>query len=106
MPRTGRMLRAETLPYDPWKRLHPGLYVCNVTKGTTQSVDKVVLHVAKAVKALGLKHTVITSVTRDDLSDGGAGHFVAVVEAIRKETPVAIEVLIPDFQGMPRHLKR
>ena len=85
-----------------------GCTFCNVTKGTTQSVDKSEpLHVAKAVKALGLKHTVITSVTRDDLSDGGAGHFAAVVEAIRKETPkVAIEVLIPDFQGDAQALEK
>ena len=85
-----------------------GCTFCNVTKGTPQSVDKgEPLHVAKAVKALGLKHTVITSVTRDDLSDGGAGHFAAVVEAIRKETPkVAIEVLIPDFQGDAQALEK
>jgi lipoic acid synthetase len=57
-------------------------------------------HVAQAVKALNLRHTVITSVTRDDLTDGGAEQFARVIEAIRKETPdVTIEVLIPDFKG-------
>ncbi|HNX80756.1 MAG TPA: lipoyl synthase [Candidatus Omnitrophota bacterium] len=57
-------------------------------------------HVAEAVVKLGLKHVVITSVTRDDLADGGAGHFVRTIEAIRVKAPgVAIEVLIPDLQG-------
>lgn len=57
-------------------------------------------NVAKAVQILGLKYVVITSVTRDDLEDGGAGHFVKTVQAIRQLTPeVAIELLVPDFQG-------
>lgn len=56
--------------------------------------------VAKAVQLLKLKHAVITSVTRDDLPDGGASHFVQVIGAIQALTPdVTIEVLIPDFQG-------
>lgn len=54
--------------------------------------------VAKAVAAMGLDHAVVTSVTRDDLSDGGAGHFAATIKEIRKNCPNAgIEVLIPDF---------
>ncbi len=49
---------------------------------------------------LGLKHVVVTSVTRDDLDDGGAGHFAATIRAIRAAVPnVSIEVLIPDFKG-------
>lgn len=75
---------------------------CNVSKNAcTQPVDdEEPAHVAQAVEALGLKHAVVTSVTRDDLPDGGAGHFSKVIEAIRKTTPrVTIEVLIPDFQG-------
>lgn len=78
-----------------------GCTFCNVTKGMSQPVDeKEPEHVAQAVKALGLKHTVITSVTRDDLPDGGAGHFADVVKAIGSQSPeVTIEVLIPDFQG-------
>jgi lipoic acid synthetase len=78
-----------------------GCTFCNVTKGKSQPVDEnEPAHVAQAVKALGLKHTVITSVTRDDLPDGGASHFAAVVRAIRSECPeMTIEVLIPDFQG-------
>lgn len=57
-------------------------------------------NVAKAVAKLGLKHAVITSVTRDDLEDQGANQFARVVEEIRKTAPkVTIELLIPDMQG-------
>ncbi len=56
--------------------------------------------VAKATKELGLRHVVITSVTRDDLPDGGAAHFAATVRAVRKAMPeTTVEVLIPDFRG-------
>ena len=74
---------------------------CTVSKNEPSNVDaKEPLHVAEAVKKLALKHVVITSVTRDDLPDGGAGHFVAVIEAVREVSPSTdIEVLIPDFQG-------
>ncbi|MFO7962380.1 MAG: lipoyl synthase [Desulfobacterales bacterium] len=62
--------------------------------------DKEPMHVAQAVKAAGLSHVVITSVTRDDLPDGGAGHFVSTVEAVRKRSPEStVELLIPDFKG-------
>ena len=55
---------------------------------------------AQAVARLKLDHVVITSVTRDDLPDGGAGQFAAVIAAIRRLNPdVTVEVLIPDFQG-------
>jgi lipoic acid synthetase len=57
-------------------------------------------HVAQAVKELGLSHAVITSVNRDDLADGGAGHFAATIRAIRRTVPgCTVEVLIPDFCG-------
>jgi len=57
-------------------------------------------HLVAAVKKLGLRHVVITSVTRDDLPDGGAYQFARVTEAIRSYDPrVTVEVLIPDFQG-------
>jgi lipoic acid synthetase len=57
-------------------------------------------NVAEAAKQLGLRHVVVTSVTRDDLPDGGAGHFAATITAIRKKLPKAvIEVLTPDFKG-------
>lgn len=74
---------------------------CNVTTAKPDKVDeKEPTKVANAVKRLGLKHTVITSVTRDDLEDQGANHFRRIVEEIRKETPdVSIELLIPDMQG-------
>jgi lipoic acid synthetase len=56
--------------------------------------------VSLAAAELGLKHVVITSVTRDDLADGGASHFAATVRALKKNSPrVIVEVLIPDFQG-------
>ena len=56
--------------------------------------------VAETATRMSLKYAVVTSVTRDDLADGGAGHFAATIEAIRKRLPEAkIEVLIPDFQG-------
>ena len=56
--------------------------------------------VAKAARRLGLQHVVITSVTRDDLSDGGADQFVRTIRAVRRRMPSAtIEVLTPDFQG-------
>lgn len=78
-----------------------GCTFCNVSKGITEPVDEnEPEHVAQAVKALDIRHAVITSVTRDDLPDGGAEHFAQVIEAIREETPdVTIEVLIPDFKG-------
>lgn len=56
--------------------------------------------VAEAVRRLGLRHAVITSVTRDDLADGGAAHFAATVRALRETVPACrVELLIPDFQG-------
>lgn len=56
--------------------------------------------IAGAVGELDLKHVVITSVTRDDLADGGAAHFAATVKALKQRHPqIIVEVLIPDFQG-------
>src|SRR6478609_11053394 len=55
--------------------------------------------VAEAAARLGLRHVVITSVTRDDLSDGGADHFARCVLAVRERTGAAVEVLTPDFLG-------
>lgn len=74
---------------------------CNVTKGQTEPLDpEEPAHVAQAVKELNLKHVVITSVTRDDLQDGGAGHFSKVIGKIKElDKKVVVEVLIPDFQG-------
>ncbi len=62
-------------------------------------------HVAEAVARLGLRHAVITSVDRDDLPDGGAGHFAAVIRAVRARLPdCEVEVLTPDFRGVERPL--
>src|SRR5207244_11509659 len=55
--------------------------------------------VAEAAARLGLKHVVITSVTRDDLPDGAADHFFRCVVAVRQRTGAAVEVLTPDFLG-------
>ena len=81
---------------------------CNVTSGTPSPVDpEEPLRVAKAALDLQLKYIVITSVTRDDLDDGGASHFSSVIHAIRSLLPgcAGIEVLIPDFKGDPAALK-
>jgi lipoic acid synthetase len=74
---------------------------CNVGKGAPRPVDaEEPMHVGEGVKELGLKHVVVTSVTRDDLPDGGAGHFAAAIREIRSAAPGAtIEALIPDFGG-------
>jgi lipoyl synthase len=74
---------------------------CNVKTGMPGKVDAdEPAHVAEAVARLGLEHIVITSVDRDDLPDGGAGHFVKVIEALRSSTPqTTIEILTPDFRG-------
>lgn len=62
--------------------------------------------VANAVQHLGLKYVVVTSVTRDDLDDGGAGHFTNTIAAIRKICPdTEVEVLVPDFKGSLTALK-
>ncbi len=73
---------------------------CSVPKGTPQSLaaDEPE-RVGEAAYRLGLKHVVITSVTRDDLPDGGADHFARCVLAVRQRTGAAVEVLTPDFLG-------
>ncbi|MCX7283698.1 MAG: lipoyl synthase [Novosphingobium sp.] len=74
---------------------------CNVKTGMPRAVDPLEpLNVATAAAKLGLEHIVITSVDRDDLSDGGAGHFVKVIKALREMTPgTTIEILTPDFRN-------
>lgn len=74
---------------------------CNVSKEIPTIVDREEpAHVAEAVKELGLRHVVITSVTRDDIPDGGSGHFAEVINRVRSANKdVIIEVLIPDFKG-------
>ena len=74
---------------------------CAVGKGAPDALDSAEpLHVAEAVKHLNLAHTVITSVNRDDLPDGGAAHWAATIREVRVMNPECkIEVLIPDFNG-------
>jgi lipoic acid synthetase len=78
-----------------------GCRFCNVPKGKPEGLDKEEpARVAEAVMTLKLKYAVITSVTRDDLEDGGAGIFAETVRAIRAKSPgCKVEILIPDFQG-------
>ncbi|HHY92488.1 MAG TPA: lipoyl synthase [Firmicutes bacterium] len=74
---------------------------CNVPGGRPLPPDPAEPeNLAQAVATLGLKHVVITSVTRDDLFDGGAGHFAACIDAIHRCCPAtSVEVLVPDFKG-------
>jgi lipoyl synthase len=77
---------------------------CAVTSGRPQAgVDpEEPEHVAEAVSVMGLRHAVITSVDRDDLPDGGARHFAQVIAAIHERSSgTAVEVLTPDFRGVP-----
>jgi lipoic acid synthetase len=74
---------------------------CSVTTGRPTGLDTdEPERLARAVEQLGLRHVVITSVTRDDLTDGGAGIFAETIRRLRAYSPeMGIEVLIPDFQG-------
>ncbi len=76
---------------------------CNVKTGIPAALDGAEpVHVAEATAKLGLVHVVVTSVDRDDLDDGGAAHFAAVIRAIRARCPqTTIEVLTPDFLRKP-----
>jgi lipoic acid synthetase len=93
-----------------WQKRHATLMImgdvctracafCNVRTGLPDPLDaREPERVAEAVAKLGLEHVVITSVDRDDLDDGGAAHFAAVVRAVRERAPQAtIELLVPDF---------
>ncbi len=73
---------------------------CSVPKGRPDDLeDDEPARVAEAAHRLGLKHVVITSVTRDDLPDGGADHFRRCILAVRERTGAVVEVLTPDFLG-------
>ncbi len=80
---------------------------CNVNKGKPNELDlEEPQKVADAVKALGLRHVVITSVTRDDLSDGGASVFKECVKAIKEmDETITVELLIPDLKNDEQALK-
>ncbi len=79
---------------------------CNISCERPQPLDvEEPMHIANAVKELGLKYAVITSVTRDDLPDGGANHFAQCIYEIRKLSPeTKIEILTPDFKNDKRAL--
>jgi lipoic acid synthetase len=74
---------------------------CDVGHGRPLPLDvEEPVNLAKTIAALKLRYVVITSVDRDDLRDGGAGHFVACIRAVREHSPATqIEVLVPDFRG-------
>ncbi len=80
---------------------------CAVTEGPLEPPDpEEPARVASVARQMGLKYVVVTSVTRDDLPDGGAVNFVETIEKLRQEIPdVCVEVLIPDFQGSKNALE-
>jgi len=80
---------------------------CAVTEGPLEPPDSgEPARVASVARQMGLKYVVVTSVTRDDLPDGGAGNFAETIEKLRQEIPdVCVEVLIPDFQGSKNALE-
>lgn len=80
---------------------------CNVRTGRPAPLDPdEPERIAQVVEEMGLRHAVVTSVDRDDLPDGGASHFAAVIRAIRARRPeCTVEVLIPDFRGRVEPLK-
>ena len=80
---------------------------CSVLKGKTEAIQlDEPERVAEAAERLGLKYVVITSVTRDDLADGGANHFYECVLAVRQRTGAKVEVLTPDFRGNRDAIRR
>lgn len=81
---------------------------CAITTGRPNELDLAEpKRVAESVAAMGLRFAVVTSVARDDLADGGAGIFAQTIREIRRTSPeCGIEVLIPDFQGDPRALRK
>ncbi len=81
---------------------------CDVAHGNPEKLDtEEPYKLADTVRAMGLKYVVITSVDRDDLRDGGAGHFAACIQALRHTSPeTQIEILVPDFRGrQPRAIE-
>ncbi len=101
-----------------WQRKHASFLImgdictracafCNVRTGRPTALDpEEPGNLAASVRDMGLTHVVITSVDRDDLDDGGAGHYVACIEAIRDQSPdTTIEVLTPDFRDKPGALE-
>ncbi len=80
---------------------------CAVTHGEPTAVDpEEAERIAAAVLHLGLAHVVITSVSRDDLEDGGASHYARTINVLRQKTKASVEVLIPDFGGNRQALEQ
>ena len=80
---------------------------CAVSRGKPEALElDEPQRLAEASLRLGLKHVVITSVTRDDLPDGGAEHFYQCIKAVREKTGASVEVLTPDFIHAPAGLDR
>jgi len=81
---------------------------CNTKTGRPLPVDPLEPeNLAESVRQMAVKHIVLTSVDRDDLSDLGAGHWVQVIRTVRRVNPaITLEVLIPDFQGKPELVQR
>jgi lipoic acid synthetase len=84
-----------------WRECTRNCSFCNISPGTQLPPDPdEPRRVAEGAARLNLKHVVVTSVTRDDLADGGAGHFAETIRQIKERRPgCTVEVLIPDFRG-------
>jgi len=107
-PNRGECFRKRTATFMILgKNCTRGCTFCTVSKDVPQPVDPdEPAKIAQAAARLGLRHAVVTSVTRDDLPDGGASHFARVIRALQEtENPPVVEVLIPDFQGDPAALE-
>jgi lipoic acid synthetase len=89
-------------------RCSRGCNFCDVATGGMESLDPdEPANVADAVAEMGLDYVVLTSVDRDDLDDGGSGHFAETIREIKRRDPeILVEVLIPDFQGDPEAVRR
>ncbi|CQR49106.1 MULTISPECIES: lipoyl synthase [Haloferax] len=89
-------------------RCSRGCNFCDVTTGGMEPLDPdEPANVADAVTEIGLDYVVLTSVDRDDLPDQGAAHFAETIREIKRRDPeVLVEVLIPDFQGDPEHVRQ
>ncbi len=85
-----------------------GCTFCNVARGRPKALDEEEpSRLLEAVRELGLSYVVITSVTRDDLPDGGASHFARCVRVLKENLRgIKVEVLVPDFRGMEESLKK
>ncbi len=91
---------------DTGECLYTGCNFCAIEHGKPQPVNP---HeperILQAVETLGLKYVVITSVTRDDLPDGGASHFAKTIDMLKNKIPgIPVEVLVPDFKGNKKAL--